>query len=1055
MKDTDVTLEPSAEVLESFKAVRAALRDNRAFLLAVPELVAMRPGYTATRPPVPAAVLAFRPPRGFVDADAIEAKLGVAVVLVEATPEEQLRGLADPGAASDMERFLRGPLPDDFRAPVRGTYIPPSGRGAPKLEVVDGEMNVVLSASPDAGWPVLRDFFAQPIHERLTVGMYQFTAPHIYEAIRDALRGGDASLAIGLHPRPEAIPEKGSKAEDVHEETLLKRLKRYLGSRLDHTWTSVGSGGAFSSAYHIKVAVADGERFWLSTGNWQSSNQPPYDPINDPENLPEAYGSSYNREYHVVCEHPGLARTFEEFLDYDRTLTDSYGPPTEVSPPDLFLPKGLEPTPDFAPRKYFPAFHKRRRFRVQPILTPDNYFEHVVALVQGAEKSLYFQNQYINLNPSGDFPEFKKLVKALLERSKKIDVRIICRNFMAQEKLDMLLALGFDREQFKFMRNCHAKLIIADSKRVLVGSHNWSNDGCVSNRDASLLFHDEEAAQYFEQFFLEDWGRANAKPTSKQPRVAKDGEESFAGGRRVEWGEIYDEPPQWNPRRNAAPKPATPVAAVAAKAASSGNQKVVSFGLGAGSSRGGSSDDGASNGDVVTFSGINGETGNYLRAPVSVATLVSRVRGMLAPARPEEKTAERKRRQESFGPPVGTDPNDLRTVGWGIVFAENTPADVRKALAPLCDRRKSQTIAPYYKELEYKKGETAKQFLERHNVMFGAVRPPQVPFHLLLVGSPEEISFEAQYLLDLEYSVGRLWFPTAGEYANYAKSVVAYENAAAPLRDRKVAYWGPKHAGDAATALSSASLITPLDQPTDLGDAIASQMGYASKVSIGQDASRARLLELLHAEQPSLLFTAGHGMGFPIKDEQRAVQGALLTQDWTGFGQIKRTDYVTATDVKDDAKVHGLVAFLFACYCAGTPRLDGFPEDSSGPVEIAKESFVAALPQRLLGHPNGGALAVLGHVDRAWGYSIKPPGLGEQIAPFRNCVGRILAGECIGNATVDFSAKSAAMGSILAEALMPWNTTTDEVELVRTWIERNDAKSYVILGDPAARIRKV
>ena len=54
---------------------------------------------------------------------------------------------------------------------------------------------------------------------------------------------------------------------------------------------------------------------------------------------------------------------------------------------------------------------------------------------------------------------------------------------------------------------------------------------------------------------------------------------------------------------------------------------------------------------------------------------------------------------------------------------------------------------------------------------------------------------------------------------------------------------------------------------------------------------------------------------------------------------------------------------------------------------------------------------------------------------------------------VDFSAKSAAMSMILADALMPGTSSQDEIELVRTWIERNDAKSYVILGDPAARVR--
>jgi hypothetical protein len=206
-----------------------------------------------------------------------------------------------------------------------------------------------------------------------------------------------------------------------------------------------------------------------------------------------------------------------------------------------------------------------------------------------------------------------------------------------------------------------------------------------------------------------------------------------------------------------------------------------------------------------------------------------------------------------------------------------------------------------------------------------------------------------------------------------------------------------------------------------------------------------------------VLFTASHGLGWPKGDaRQRPAQGALLCQDWTGFGGIKPEHYLTAADVADDARVHGLVAFLFACFGAGTPAFDGFLErGQAGPVGLAEEPFAAALPQRLLSHPGGSALPVVGHVDRAWGFSIQPPGLGPQLLPFRNFLGRVLAGEPVGHATKDFSERFAALSVELLsqyDRTQPGQRPSDR-DLVWNWVGRNDAQSYVLLGDPAVQLR--
>ena len=165
---------------------------------------------------------------------------------------------------------------------------------------------------------------------------------------------------------------------------------------------------------------------------------------------------------------------------------------------------------------------------MQPLLTPDNYAENALKLIQSAQKSVWFQNQYINFRgTSDDFAEFRLLIGALKDKiDKKLDVRIICRDMMKQESLDVLIALGFPKEVFRFQPACHNKTIIVDGKVVMFGSHNWSNEGVKTNRDASLIFDDPEIAAYLADVYDYDWNTlATAHPTKARPRVAKAGEE--------------------------------------------------------------------------------------------------------------------------------------------------------------------------------------------------------------------------------------------------------------------------------------------------------------------------------------------------------------------------------------------------------------------------------------------------------------------------------------------------------------------------------------------------
>ena len=260
----------------------------------------------------------------------------------------------------------------------------------------------------------------------------------------------------------------------------------------------------------------------------------------------------YNRDYHAIIKNEKLASIYEFYIKRDFELSAAQADQARqlraagsVRPgADLFVPRPDEPV-DFAkPPQLFKPLRLNRVVSVQPLLTPDNYAENALKLIKSAKKSVWFQNQYINFRGTDDdFAEFKLLVGALKDKiDKKLDVRIICRDMMKQESLDVLIALGFPKEVFRFQPACHNKTIIVDGKVVMFGSHNWSNEGVKTNRDASLIFDDEEIAAYLAEVYDYDWTTlATAHPTKSRPRVARADEATPAGFKRVPASSVSDD----------------------------------------------------------------------------------------------------------------------------------------------------------------------------------------------------------------------------------------------------------------------------------------------------------------------------------------------------------------------------------------------------------------------------------------------------------------------------------------------------------------------------------
>lgn len=472
--------------------------------------------------------------------------------------------------------------------------------------------------------------------------------------------------------------------------------------------------------------------------------------------------------------------------------------------------------------------------------------------------------------------------------------------------------------------------------------------------------------------------------------------------------------------------------------------------------------------ELFHFNGLNGDSGNYLLEPMTLMQLSKRVLGGKVDESNirELKLRAQQAKKKLLGPIEGVNPKELDETGWGAIFAADDPnaQAVKEALSELLDHRRQQVSTEkekYYREFigdgGYHHGDTKNEFLIRHGVGPGPADPEQMPYYLLIVGDPEKIPYRFQYQLDVQYAVGRIHFDTLEEYAHYARSVVQAEKGGTKLR-RQATFFGVQNSDDFATKLSADDLVKPLAEriAKDKPD-------WSVRVLLNENTEKGSLGRLLGGgETPALLFTASHGIGFPNGSaRQLPHQGALVCHEWPGpeawrNKPIPPEFYFSADDVSSDAHLQGLIAFHFACYGAGTPALDDFPEQDFRETreEIAPSAFVARLPQRLLGHPKGGALAVVGHIERAWGYSFTWPQTGRQLQVFESSLKRLMQGHPLGSALEYFNQRYAELASDLKDMLeaLKFDKRPNDLELASMWTACNDARGYAIVGDPAVRL---
>lgn len=404
---------------------------------------------------------------------------------------------------------------------------------------------------------------------------------------------------------------------------------------------------------------------------------------------------------------------------------------------------------------------------------------------------------------------------------------------------------------------------------------------------------------------------------------------------------------------------------------------------------------------------------------------------------------------------------DPREAGWTFLVHRDDPRreEITAAIRPLAEHRGMRN--PQKPLLFSGEHDWTRWMIENYAGI------PARPHYVLLAGNPERIPFHFQALFDVAASVGRVDFDLTKDLHTYVEKLIRLEVAPSPSAMAEVIIFAPDYGRREdgsydATYFSRRYMAEPLTQ------FVRSDPDFRVVSLLGEEATKQGLLDTLGHSQPAVVFTASHGIGAIDEDIgfQRQINGAICCQR-TGR-EHKQEDYIFRAEdvILSQPFLEGSVVFQFACYGYGTPAVSDFAHWALNvPPKNAPVDFVAALPKQLLAHPRG-PVAFIGHVDTAWLHGFDDPddpfvqsSWNPRLEPFKNLIEVLLKAQPPGLAMGDFNTRYSVLNAKLAGILdrKQRGDYQDNSEarngLARDFITRSDAQNYMILGDPAARLR--
>jgi cardiolipin synthase len=352
------------------------------------------------------------------------------------------------------------------------TFVPPGRTSFPPMRTRNASVRTFLL--PDDPRPI--ESTLRSADRRIFLAGYTLTDPDVTDALLAADRR-DVTVRVLV----DAAPVGGVERPQVDQ---LDRL-RAVGIPV---WVNGGDHARYRY-HHAKYAVVDDRAIVLSE-NWE----------------PGSAGGNGSRGWGAVVADEAVAQDLSRIFGADTGYVDavSWNRSRPKTPQE-----GHTATADF-PRR-FPA-HDSRADAVTLLAAPDNAKGAVIDALESAEESIRIQQVSIE----SDGPLLDAAIRAA-ERG--VSVRILLagtwyvesenralaerlRKRGRRDDLPLRVRLAEPRSRYDHV---HAKGLIVDGERTLIGSLNWNPTATTENREVAVMIEDSDTAAYFSRAFRADW----------------------------------------------------------------------------------------------------------------------------------------------------------------------------------------------------------------------------------------------------------------------------------------------------------------------------------------------------------------------------------------------------------------------------------------------------------------------------------------------------------------------------------------------------------------------